>query len=163
MDLDIQREDDPESAQRDLLAATALDLGDYFIFAVTNMERQNEAEEGAAVRFHIRCELAGRLFDQMILDIGFRDPLAGRSEILRGPDLLDFADIAPVEVPAVPITQHVAEKVHAYTRRYGRRGLTSTRVKDLVDLVLIAESITIPADQLAAAIRTVFTARATHG
>jgi hypothetical protein len=35
-------------------------------------------------------------------------------------------------------------------------------VKDLVDLVLIAESIAIPADQLALAIRAVFKARATH-
>jgi hypothetical protein len=162
MDLDIQREDDPESAQRDFLAATADDLDDYFVFSLVDMERRNEAEEGAAVRFHIRCELAGRLFDDMIVDVGFRDALVGRAEVLRGPDLLDFADIPPVEVPAIPIVQHVAEKLHAYTRRYGRRGVTSTRVKDLVDLVLIAESIAIPADQLALAIRAIFTARATH-
>jgi len=162
MDLDIQRQDDPESAQRDFLAATADDLDDYFVFSLVDMERRNEAEEGAAVRFHIRCELAGRLFDVMTVDVGFRDALLGTAEVLRGPDLLDFADIPPVEVPAIPIVQHVAEKLHAYTRRYGRRGVTSTRVKDLVDLVLIAESIAIPADQLALAIRAVFMARATH-
>ncbi len=162
MDMDIHREDDPESAQRDFIAATARDLGDYFIFSVAGMERRNEAEEGAAVRFHIRCELAGRPFDDMTVDVGFRDPLVGHAEVLRGPDLLDFADIPRVEVPAIPIAQHVAEKLHAYTRRYGRRGVTSTRVKDLIDLVLIAESIAIPAEQLASTIRTVFAARATH-
>jgi hypothetical protein len=162
MDLDIQREDDPESAQRDFLAATADDLDDYFVFSLVDMERRNEAEEGAAVRFHMRCELAGRLFDDMTVDVGFRDALLGNAEVLRGPDLLDFADIPPVEVPAIPIVQHVAEKLHAYTRRYGRRGVTSTRVKDLLDLVLIAESIAIPADQLALAIRAVFKTRATH-
>jgi Nucleotidyl transferase AbiEii toxin, Type IV TA system len=162
MDLDIQRQDDPESAQRDFLAATADDLDDYFVFSLVDMERRNEAEEGAAIRFHIRCELAGRLFDDITVDVGFRDALLGNAEVLRGPDLLDFADIPPVEVPAIPIVQHVAEKLHAYTRRYGRRGITSTRVKDLVDLVLIAESIAIPADQLTLAIRAVFKARATH-
>ncbi len=35
-------------------------------------------------------------------------------------------------------------------------------MKDLVDLVLIAESIAIPADRLALAIRAVFKERATH-
>lgn len=40
LDLDIQREDDPESAQRDLLAATVRDVGDYFIFSVSGMERE---------------------------------------------------------------------------------------------------------------------------
>lgn len=162
MDIDIQRGDDPESARRDLLAATAVELGDYFVFSVTDMERRDEAEEGAAVRFRMRCELAGRLFDEMIVDVGFRDRPAGSPEILDGPDLLDFADIPRVRVPAVPIAQHVAEKLHAYTRKYGRRGVTSSRVKDLVDLVLIADSITIPADQLASAIRTVFASRAIH-
>jgi hypothetical protein len=88
--------------------------------------------------------------------------LVGHVDVLRGPDLLDFAGILPVEVPAIPIAQHLAEKLHAYTRRYGRRGVTSTRVKDLVDLVLIAESVAVPADQLVLAIRAVFEERATH-
>ena len=162
MDLDMQRKDDPESAQRDFIAATASDLGDYFIFSMAGMERRSEAEEGAAVRFQIGCELAGRAFDHVTVDVGFRDPLVGHAEVLRGLDLLDFADIPPIEVPAIPIAQHVAEKLHAYTRRYGRRGVTSSRVKDLVDLVLIAESIAIPAEKLASTISTVFAVRATH-
>ena len=109
MDLDIQRQDDPDSAQRDFLGATADDLDDYFVFSLLDMERRNEAEEGAAVRFHIRCEVAGRLLDDMSVNVGFRDVLVGHAEVLRGPDLRDFADIPPVEVPAIPIVQHVAE------------------------------------------------------
>ncbi|MBI2403732.1 MAG: hypothetical protein HYV20_13555 [Gemmatimonadetes bacterium] len=35
----------------------------------------------------------------------------------------------------IPLARHVAEKVHAYARTYGE-GRASTRVKDLVDLVL---------------------------
>ena len=34
----------------------------------------------------------------------------------------------------------IAEKVHAYTRGYGQSGIASTRVKDLVDLALIASA-----------------------
>lgn len=37
----------------------------------------------------------------------------------------------------MPLEFQIAEKVHAYTRRYGDR-TPSTRVKDLVDLALIA-------------------------
>lgn len=53
-------------------------------------------------------------------------------------DLLAYADIDPITVPAARLELHVAEKQHAYSRRYqGSR--PSTRVKDLVDLALIAE------------------------
>ena len=37
----------------------------------------------------------------------------------------------------IPLARHIAEKVHAYTRTYGE-GRTSTRVKDLVDIILVA-------------------------
>ena len=43
-------------------------------------------------------------------------------------NLLEFAGLAGVQVPTLGIEQHLAEKLHAYTREYagGRR---STRVK----------------------------------
>jgi hypothetical protein len=53
----------------------------------------------------------------------------------------------PLEVPALPLEQHVAEKVHAYTRTYGE-GLGSTRVKDLVDLVLVKSFASLDAERL---------------
>ena len=34
--------------------------------------------------------------------------------------------------------EHIAEKMHAYTRKYGASGYESTRPKDLVDILLIA-------------------------
>lgn len=53
----------------------------------------------------------------------------------------------PVEVPAPPLEQHVAEKLHAYTRIYGA-SLASTRVKDLVHLVLVKSFASLDADRL---------------
>lgn len=83
----------------------------------------------------------------MIVDIGFSDPLAWEPEVIRGTDLLSFAGFDRIEVPALPLEQHVAEKVHAYTGRYSR-GRSSSRVKDLIDLVLVKQSIQLDAVQL---------------
>jgi hypothetical protein len=91
--------------------------------------------------------LAGCLSEEVLLDVGFSDPLGWQPERLRAPDLLSFAGIARAEVPVLPLEQQVAEKVHTYTRRYGR-GQPSTRVKDLVELVLVKRSMTLEAARL---------------
>lgn len=77
------------------------------------------------------------------------------------PDLLAFAELEPVTVLAVPLETQVAEKLHAYTRTY-RAGRTSTRVKDLVDMVLIAESFALDASSLGHGIDATFADRGTH-
>ena len=75
--------------------------------------------------------------------------------------LLDFAGFETLRVLALAIEQHVAEKLHAYTRRYAG-DKPSSRIKDLVDLVVIAHTTTIDAEKLALATRAIFERRATH-
>jgi len=55
----------------------------------------------------------------------------------------------------------VAEKVHAYTRSYAG-GRPSTRVKDLVDLVLIPSLFAFEAGHLRTALDATFAARGIH-
>lgn len=74
---------------------------------------------------------------------------------------MSFAEITPVEVPALPLEQHVAEKVHAYTRSYAG-GHPSTRAKDLVDLRLISSLFQFKAGPLRSALRATLEARGTH-
>ena len=93
--------------------------------------------------------------------MGFTDPLRWRPERLRGADLLGFAGIEPAEVPALPLEQQVAEKVHAYTRTYGG-GQASSRVKDLVDLVLVKTSMGVEAARLREALEVTFASRGGH-
>jgi len=76
------------------------------------------------------------------------------------PDLLAFAELKPPRVPVVPVEHHVAEKVHAFTRNYG--GHVSTRVKDLIDLVLMAVTMAFEAGRLRAAHEATFAARGSH-
>ena len=64
-------------------------------------------------------------------------------------------------MPALPLPDQVAKKVHAYTGTYGA-GLGSTRVKDLVDLVLIAGMAAFAASSLWDALTRTFDGRGTH-
>jgi hypothetical protein len=152
-DLDLGRLDDEQAATTDFLSAQALDLGDFFTFAIRRTGQLDEALEGVAVRYHASAQLAGRPFEDVTVDIGFGDPAVPDPEVVRGPDFLRFADIAPAEVPALPIERHIAEKVHAYTRTY-EGGRSSSRVKDLVDLVMMESSFR--------ALEVTFSARNTH-
>lgn len=56
------------------------------------------------------------------------------------------------------IEQHVAEKVHAYTRRYAGDE-PSSRPKDLVDIVLVQASIPLDAHRLHLALEGIFAVR----
>jgi predicted nucleotidyltransferase component of viral defense system len=158
-DMDLVRHDDEEAAVGDLIEAASRDLGDFFSFSMEGRTRLGE-DEGGTVRCRIRAELAGRLFENVIVDMGFSDPLGWAPELVHGTDLLAFAGVEPVEVPVVPLEQQLAEKVHAYTRTYG--GRPSSRAKDLVDLVLIKRSATLKGERLRAALRGVFEGRRQH-
>lgn len=160
-DLDIGRHDNEEAATEDFIAAQSLDLHDYFTFVIERKAGLDSMEDDVAVRYRVTAAIAGRRFDNVTVDVGFGDPINKDPEMLRGPELLDFADITPAEVPALPLEQHIAEKVHAYTRKYGD-GKQSSRVKDLIDLVMISSEFGFKAKNLQIALKSVFSTRATH-
>jgi len=144
-----------------LIEATIEDLGDFFSFRVERTTADPD-RMGGAHRFRVGASLAGRLFETFLLDVGEWDgPTTGQPEALTTPDLLGFAGIEPVRVPAIPLTRQVAEKLHAYTRRY-EGGRVSSRPKDLVDLALIAQLFALDAARLLLDLQEVFASRGTH-
>lgn len=158
VDLDVVVVDARDVIDRDLANAAPLDLGDYFSFVITPTGALSALEDATAVRFHVQSMLAGRRFENVKLDVGFGEAHEVVSESLQGQDLLAFADIEPITVPTLSLTQHVAEKVHAYSRTY-EGGRQSTRVKDLLDLVLVAELSTLGSAALVTAIEHTFEKR----
>jgi len=158
-DMDLGRTDDETGAMRDFLAAQRADANDHFEFEVERTERLDNLAEGQATRFRVVASLAGRQFETVIIDVGFGDPVVP-FDTVQTPGLLQFAGIEPVKVPTISIAQHVAEKTHAYTRAYV--GGSSSRVKDLVDVVLFALHRRVDAAQLRQALDATFTARDTH-
>ena len=161
-DMDIFHRDNETSATADLIAAQAVEIDDYFTFDIEKVGAPGEEVEGLAVRYRVRAELAGRRFEEVMVDIGFSDSLKWKPEPIRGQDLLAFADIEPIEVPVLPLEQHIAEKVHAYTKTYGQ-GRRSSRAKDLVDLVLVKQLMVLDAARLRSALEGVFEGRRQHG
>jgi hypothetical protein len=156
-DMDLGRADDEEAAIEDFSAAQRLPLGDFFNFIVRRTDALDDADgDFRAVRFQVTAELADRVFERFIVDVGFADSPSWTPDTIETSDLLSFAGIERIRVPALPLSFHLAEKVHAYTRRYGPAGHESTRPKDLVDILLIAESTTIDAASLRSALEVTF-------
>jgi hypothetical protein len=73
----------------------------------------DEADDFRAIRFHVAAGLAGRVFDQFVVDVGFADSISWTPDAIETSDLLSFAGIEPIRLPALPLPQHIAEKVHA--------------------------------------------------
>jgi hypothetical protein len=162
MDIDLAGAGGEVAATADLIAVQEIDLGDHFSFAIERTAKLDQLVEGSAVRYHVRADLAGRLFEEFLVDMGFDFPTGWEPDRLQGPDLLGFADIERVQAPSLPLELQIAEKVHAYTRGYGHSGMASTRVKDLVDLALIASASQVNADRLNRALRETFGRRDRH-
>jgi hypothetical protein len=161
-DMDLFHRDNETAATADLISAQAVEIDDYFTFDIEKVGAPGEEVEGLAVRYRVRAEVAGRRFEEVMVDIGFSDSLKWKPEPIRGPDLLAFADIEPIEVPVLPLEQHIAEKVHAYTKTY-THGRRSSRAKDLVDLVLVKQFMALDAARLRNALVGVFEGRRQHG
>ena len=136
-----------------------LELGDWFSFEV---RQSTEPIRGGAEarRYKIESRLDGRIFENFHIDVGVGDPIVGKIELLNTPDLLSFADIAQTRVPCYPIAQQIAEKLHAYTRPHSSG--TSSRVKDFVDILLLAELGEINKSELRFAIQATFDNAETH-
>lgn len=158
-DMDLGRTDDEDAAIEDFAAAQELVLDDFFSFAVRRTDDLDDADDFRAIRFHVTAELGGRVFDQFVVDVGFVDSISVAREEIETSNLLSFAGIEPFRVPALSLPQHIAEKMHAYTRTYGQSGRASTRPKDLVDILLIANCEPIDAVALQEALERTFSER----
>lgn len=159
-DVDIEWRAENEELLDVLLDAAAHDAGDFFVLTIEGTDAP-EDRLGGSHRFKVSTSLAGRPFESFVLDVGHRETQEIQSETLRTDDLLAFAGIEPVEVEAIALEVQVAEKLHALTRTY-EGGRTSTRTKDLVDIVLISTLSSLDAENLKREIQEVFTKRGTH-
>lgn len=73
------------------------------------------------------------------------------------PNSLDFADIPAPVVEIVDVHRHAAEKFHAMLRDFGDRD--NSRVRDLVDIIILIEHDLLTSVPAAAATRQVWAER----
>jgi predicted nucleotidyltransferase component of viral defense system len=163
--LDLSSEEGISQARADKLhehlqLAAERNLGDAFRFLIRAPRSELTGAPGGGVRCGVEARLAGRIFAQFHVDVGLGDPKLGEPAWVEGDPLLNFAGIPAVRIPVVPAEQQFAEKIHAYTFPWQDRD--NTRVKDLVDLVLLVHSDLVEAAQARQALHVTFRCRATH-
>jgi len=143
-----------------LREAGETDSHDHFTFLIGEAVQDLDAAPYGGARFPVEARLAGRTFVRFHLDVSTGDVLREPYQFLPSRDWLGFAGIAAGQFPAISAEEQFAEKLHAYT--LPREGRENSRVRDLVDLVLLIEQSRLDAARLRNAIRETFQRRQTH-
>lgn len=140
--------------------AAERDLQDGFRFLIAAPTKELAGAPGGGIRCPIEAHLAERRFESFRLDVGLGDEVLDQPDWVEGGSLLGFAGIAAPRIAIYPVAQQFAEKVHAYTFPWQGRG--NTRVKDLVDLVLLIHTTELESESVRQALVATFTTRSTH-
>jgi Nucleotidyl transferase AbiEii toxin, Type IV TA system len=143
-----------------LQEAAAFSSDDFFVYTIGEPIADLDAAPYGGARFPVEARVDGRIFVGFHLDVGIGDAVMEPLEVIEGRDWLGFARIASPSLYMIPREQQFAEKLHAYT--LPRRGAANTRVRDLVDMVLLIQSGTLTNDKVAEAVRVTFERRKTH-
>ncbi len=142
-----------------LQEASSAQMPDGFIFLVSeSMLKLDAAPEGGS-RFPVQATMAGRTFAKFHVDVGIGDESIEPTESIQGEGWFDFAGLPRPEFRMISREQQFAEKVHAYT--LPRRERENSRVKDLIDLVLLRATPMDP-QRVRLSIEKTFARRNTH-
>jgi len=159
-DVDLRISVAPTAALGHLrLIVAAAPSGDNFSFEFGDVAREMQGAPGGTLCIKVIARIAGSEFTTFHIDLSSGDALVDSPDLLIGSDFLTFAGIAPVEFLVYPVAQHLAEKLHAYTLP---RDQESTRVRDLVDLVMFAATEQVESDHLSRCVEATFATRGTH-
>jgi predicted nucleotidyltransferase component of viral defense system len=154
-----ERSSDPRALQDFLQNLAALDAKDYFEFIIGAAVLDLENAPYGGYRFPIEARMDGRTFIKFEVDVAAGDVWIEPHENIKSQDWLGFAGIEAPVIPVISQEQQFAEKIHAYTLP---RKTANSRVKDLVDILLLIERGTLENDRLADALYQTFQRRKTH-
>src|SRR4030066_1913583 len=113
-DIDLLLLESNQDVFSELRKAGAMDLNDWFSYEVSYAEIK--PDEVVGKRYPVRSILDTREFESFHIDIGMNDAIIDPPDYLETPNLLAFAEISPLIIPCYPLTQQIAEKLHAITR-----------------------------------------------
>jgi predicted nucleotidyltransferase component of viral defense system len=137
-----------------------IELADFFTFVIGESQLDLNAAPQGGARYPVVASIAGRVFTKFHLDVGIGDVVVQPTEMIEGRNWLAFAGINPAMLIAISKEQQFAEKLHAYT--LPRHDSSNSRVKDLVDMVLLTRMGTMDKSLLQQAISATFRLRGTH-
>ncbi|HEY2041362.1 MAG TPA: nucleotidyl transferase AbiEii/AbiGii toxin family protein [Jatrophihabitans sp.] len=112
---------------------------DRFVLEVSEPAALREDGGGHLTwRVSVAATLAGKHFGAIKLDVSPRAHELHATDRLPLPNSLAFAGISTTDVEIIDVHRHAAEKFHAMTRDFGDR--ENSRVRDLLDLVILIEN-----------------------
>ena len=156
-DIDLLREvGDPGAAVADLRALLDVDLGDQFRFVITGAEpsRQGGGQPGVqGLRVGVDAYCGVKNVDSFGVDLVTGSLMTAAPQIASA-ESLALPGVQPVHVRLYPLVDHIADKLCATQAEYGAAGdQRSSRVQDLIDLVVFARTQEVDDTALIAAIR----------
>ncbi len=137
-----------------------IDLDDFFNFTVLPPTLDLDAPPYGGGRFPVECSVGGKKLIRFHIDIAIGDIWIDPHEKMELGNSLEFAGIKSGQIPIISVEQHFAEKIHAYT--VPRKSGYNSRVKDLVDMLLLINEGHIDQSSLKSAVQKTFDKRKTH-
>jgi predicted nucleotidyltransferase component of viral defense system len=154
-----ERSSDPKALQDFLQNLVSIDTKDFFEFIIGNAVFDLENAPYGGYRFPIESRMAGRIFIKFEVDVAAGDTWLEPHERVKTQDWFGFAGIEAPMIPVISQEQQFAEKLHAYTLP---RKTPNSRVKDLVDILLLIENGTLKTDRIKNTLSKTFQKRKTH-
>ncbi|MFY1675139.1 nucleotidyl transferase AbiEii/AbiGii toxin family protein [Plantactinospora sp. WMMB334] len=132
-------DDELDEAVGSLLEAADRDLGDHFRFEVVRVSPLQEAAKGR--RLHLVAYLGAR-YAAFHVDVVVGTAMTGVPEPAQPLTSVDIPGLVRPTYRLFPLTDHIADKLCAIVEVHDQGGVArpSTRIKDLVDLALIAST-----------------------
>jgi len=151
-DVDLYRRTELAEAETALREAIALDLGDWFTFEASRSRQMTAGVIG--VTFALTARIGIREWESFNVDlVGEAAGMTGEPDTAPALARIDLVELDQPGYRVWPLADHVADKVTATFATYGRTNRASTRVKDLIDLVVIAHCAQLSAQDAIVAVR----------
>jgi len=155
-DVDLFRATSTRDIVGDLTTAGDLDLGDFFSFDIEKVTDLTGGNSG--VRCRAVAYLGNKEFATFRIDAVTTTIMTGEPDIVEPLVPIRIEGLTSVPYRTYPIVDHITDKHAAMVGSYGD-GSPSSRYRDLVDLVLIATTQTLRADELEGALNSEFVLR----
>lgn len=142
-DIDVyfaEQDADAAKAVEALRSALDRDIGDFFRFEVARVVPLREEAKGS--RVHVRATLGPTAFSVFHIDVVVGTSMSGEPDLVAPMTPLEVAGLVRPPYRTFPLADHLADKLCAIigTHKVGQSTRSSTRIKDLVDIALIAST-----------------------
>ncbi len=150
-DIDLHYRGEIERAQTELVAAADRDLGDFFSFDLEQTGTLSGTTSGR--KYRVATYIGDAKFADFQIDAVVDSNMTGVPDHAPGLRPIDIEGLPTADYRIYPVVDHLADKLIAMTSTFASNR-PSTRYRDLVDIVLIAQTQTVDADALRTAVES---------